>query len=266
MAIALVSHNFGQNSAASTTVTTGSLGSGNLTSSQLVCGWVVFTNDHAGADPTITDNSSPSNTYTLVDKAITTFGGTWLRSFWLAAPAGTPNATPTITATWSLSVTFNAIFVEVISGTDLTAAALDQHNIATGSSTTPTSTSVTPGTNGEWCFGGLAQDAGVSTVTNNGSNFTVRDQDTIPIGADEDFLQTSAGAISAQFSTSPTSSTWACGIMTFKPSGGGGGGGVKCSGKLLSLGVGCWAANKIIQNPLVTRRDLFVPRSLKGVN
>jgi hypothetical protein len=95
-----------------------------------------------------------------------------------------------------------------------TSSPLDKSGDATNTSTTPTSSSVTTTQNGELIVGGFANANANNLTITAGSGYTKRTATDDGNGAIEDQVQTSAGAISANF-TSNQNVSWDAGIMTF---------------------------------------------------
>ncbi len=166
----------------------------------------------------ITDNAG--NTYVKIGSTIRSAGDDTLDLFYAKNITG--NAAPDLLIQMANVENIGGSILEY-SGLDTTAP-FDQTNTGIGNSSTNTTGSITPSTNG--CLiiaAGTDQINGTTTVT-AGSGYTLRgmagtSNNSVRIYI-EDQIQTTAASITASFAMS-ASSTWASKIASFKPAGGG---------------------------------------------
>lgn len=203
--------NFNTTSAVtSITVTCTAVGSGHL-----VCGFICGTD--ASQTCTVKDNNGVSATMVPNSSGVNDTNGN--RSWMYYAPnvSGAPTS---YVATFSASTgTVVAITLQEWSGI-ATTSPLDQSNISNvASAATVTGTSVTTTQANELCFSGVIADTNSPGTISAGTNFawTIRNNSSAGGGADESFVQSSAGSVAGQFKFS-TAAGCQLGIMTFKPS------------------------------------------------
>jgi hypothetical protein len=132
--------------------------------------------------------------------------------------ANSSNSADTVTISVSPNTSIRMAIYEYSGAA--TSGCLDVQNTGTGSSTSPASTSITPGTNNELVIAWSGYN-NVETVT-VGANFTLEDQ--VPAApnarmAAEDWIQTTATATTGPM-TINASQNWVANVAAFKPAGG----------------------------------------------
>lgn len=230
-----------------------------MTAGNLVCGAFTYSGSGAALTPTIVDNASSQNTYSIPSgcNVFDTANGNGILGF---QKVGINGGGTTFTVTFPSAVSFfRGEMLEVSGGSaglDASTSQL-QTSITTGIS----SGNITPSASGDFLYGySFLSTGGISGWATAGSGFTLENDgangETIGI-ADEQQTYNSVAAVAATFSSTAPSSNYITGIIAFKAATSAG-----CPHNLLTLGAGCgiWAAKKIQENPRVTRRDLIVPR------
>ena len=161
-----------------------------------------------GAPAAVSVSDSQGNSWSVTTNNLWVGGNKIVMAYAPNCKAGANTVTVSITG-----ASFLQTKIAEYSGV-LKVSPLDKSNDTNGSSTTPTSPSVTTTKNGELIIGGFANATTNSATITAGSGYTKRATTDDGNGAIEDRVQASAGAITAGWTTNP-SVNWDAGIMTF---------------------------------------------------
>ncbi len=212
----------------------------------------------------LTDNASPPNTYVgsaaPVDNLVDAGTGQALASFYLASAAHTAT---TITASFGSAVIQSMAAIKFTNSVAGTPTLDGHHGFDNSVSTTTPNSGAGNATNGDLVLtgiisngpDGLGDTASVALAITGVTTPTIQNnQNTVAGYADGSGVTTTTGN---------ATSTWTLTLgnpdvvleMIFKPPAAA----ALCKG-LASLGAGCWiAAQKLEENPILTRRSLIMP-------
>jgi glucose/arabinose dehydrogenase len=222
------------------TVTSSSLA---FAASNTAGNWIAVAIRAWKAGPTLTVTDTRGNTYRMAMRFNETVDGMTLAVFYAENVAGGSN-TVTVSGIQS-SGTLRFAILEY-SGV-ATAASLDVTAFAQGTSTAPTTSTVTTTASGSLVLG-LLSTANARTFT-AGGGYVI--QDRVPVAPNtkfvvEDRIQTTAGPVSAN-GTLNTSDIWGTALAAFRPAGAGGG-----DTTLPSVALSAPANNAILTGTAVT--------------
>jgi hypothetical protein len=224
-----------------------------------LCVSVLF--NQTGPSYTCTDNASGgSNTYITAAPSLINTAGTDMLSWLCKSVAGNPTVV-TVAQSGGITSTYDSLAVDCFSGvasSTLIDGSNSQYQAAPGGGTNAISSGTfTVGHSGDLLYSaGVSDNAGVVV----GTGFTAGLQATI--GSNTGYMWTEynlsvasgskagtwtdsaapADAFTLAFALQPQANTR------------------KCTRSMMGVGCGIWAAKKLDENPIITRRGLLVPR------
>jgi hypothetical protein len=175
---------------------------------------IIVSLTYGAANPTITATDSQGNTY---QEAIQKYDSVNpdLQGVAIFYATNIKGGADTITISYAQSVAWVVVAVHEYSGL---ASVLDVNAGTVGNGTNPSSGSATTTANGDLIFGAMVVTNGIGSTFTGGPGFTKRmDLGSSTGFVDEDQIQSSAGAIAATWTVSP-SVNWAAAMAAFKAS------------------------------------------------